>query len=228
MKYEKVIKGRFISRPNRFIAQVEIEGREETVHVKNTGRCRELLVSGAIVYLSVASNPERKTKYDLIAVEKERENSSPLLVNMDSQIVNDVAFEYLRKKMPNAYIKREATYKSSRFDFYFEDGDRRGYCEAKGVTLENEGVLSFPDAPTERGVKHLCELIEAKKDGYEAFVLFIIQMNGVKYFTPNDKTHKEFGDALRRAAENGVGVFAVDCLVLPDEITANEIVEVRL
>ena len=228
MKYEKVIKGRFISRPNRFIAQVEIAGREETVHVKNTGRCRELLVPGAIVYLSVASNPERKTKYDLIAVEKERQKGAPLLVNMDSQVVNDVAFEYLRKKMPNAYIRREATYKSSRFDFYFEDGDRRGYCEAKGVTLENEGVLSFPDAPTERGVKHLGELVEAKNEGYDAFVLFIIQMGEALYFTPNDKTHRAFGDALRNANGAGVGVIAVDCLVKPDEITAKNTVEVRL
>lgn len=228
MKYEKVIRGKFIARPNRFIAQVEIEGRVETVHVKNTGRCKELLVPGATVYLSVASNPERKTKYDLIAVEKERETGKARLVNMDSQIVNDVAYEYLRSKMPNAYIKREATYKKSRFDFYFENEGTAGYCEAKGVTLENGGVVSFPDAPTERGIKHLGELVEAKREGYDAFVLFVIQMDDVMYFEPNDKTHKAFGDALRRASLAGVGVLAVDCLVSPDEITAKNIVEVRL
>lgn len=228
MKYKNIVKGKFISRPNRFIARVEIDGKIETVHVKNTGRCRELLLPDAVVYLSVADSPNRKTKYDLIATEKVTDSCKVRLVNMDSQVVNDVAFEYLQSKMPNTYIKREATYKNSRFDFYYENGVMRGFCEAKGVTLENNGIVSFPDAPTERGIKHLNELIEAKREGYEAFVLFIIQMADVEYFTPNDITHKAFGDALRNARENGVGVVAVDCLVTPDEITAKDMVEVRL
>lgn len=228
MKYEQVVAGRFVSRPNRFIAHVEINGQGEVVHVKNTGRCKELLVEGATVYLSVSNNPSRKTKYDLIAVEKHLANGKTALINMDSQAVNDVAHEYLQRIMKGATIKREVTYKSSRFDFYIEAEGRRIFCEAKGVTLEKNGVVSFPDAPTERGVKHLKELMDAVEEGYEALVLFIIQMKGVDCFTPNDITHKAFGDALRQANKNGVKILAVDCLVTPDTIVADNLVEVRL
>ena len=227
MKYERIVRGTFLSRPNRFIAHVLIDGNEETVHVKNTGRCRELLEGQPTVYLSVSSNPQRKTKYDLIAVEKATPKGM-LLINMDSQIVNDVAGEYLAKLFPNAKIKREVTFENSRFDFYIEDGQRRIFCEVKGVTLENEGVVSFPDAPTERGVKHLNELTSALRCGYEAMVLFVIQMERPKYLTPNDKTHQAFGDALRRARDAGVNIKAVSCLVTPDTIIPNKEVEVRL
>ena len=227
MKYKQVIKGKFISRPNRFIANVEIDDEIQVVHVKNTGRCKELLIEGATVYLSVSDNLERKTKYDLIAVEKVCKGQV-LLINMDSQIVNDVAEEYLKEVFPNAYIKREVTYNNSRFDFYIENGEEKGFLEVKGVTLENDGVVSFPDAPTIRGVKHLNELILAREQGYFACVLFIIQMNGVEYFTPNDTTHKEFGNALRKAKESGVKVMAIDCIVEPNSIIFGKEVNVRL
>ena len=227
MKYEKIIKGRFISRPNRFIAYVDIDGETELVHVKNTGRCRELLLENATVYLSVSNNPARKTKCDIIAVEKLTDGGT-LLINMDSQIVNDVADEYLHIIFPSATIKREVTFGNSRFDFYIEDGSKRIFCEVKGVTLENDGIVSFPDAPTERGVKHLNELISAKNFGYESMVLFVVQMEGIKYLTPNDNTHKSFGDTLRQAYRAGVKITAIDCLVTPDTIIPNNEVEVRL
>ena len=231
MKYKRVTEGRFISRPNRFIAYVEIEGVTETVHVKNTGRCRELLVEGCKVYLSVSDNPLRKTKYDLIAVVKERENLPPLLINMDSQIPNDVCGEWLKKGLlfsKDAKIKREYTYKSSRFDFYVEDGERKIFLEVKGCTLENEGVASFPDAPTERGVKHIKELISALEDGYEAYVFFVVQMQGMSVMQPNDITHKSFGDALREAHKSGVKILAYECAVFPDEIVIDKEIRVNL
>ena len=231
MKYKNVVRGKFISRPNRFIAYVEIEGKTETVHVKNTGRCRELLVEGCRVYLSVSDNPSRKTKYDLIAVEKQRENLPPLLVNMDSQIPNDVCAEWLKKGLlfsSDAVIKREYTYKNSRFDFYVEDKERKIFLEVKGCTLENEGVASFPDAPTERGVKHIKELISAIEDGYEAYVFFVVQMRGMSVMQPNDITHKEFGDALRNAYKTGVKILAYECAVFPDEIVIDKEIRVNL
>ena len=227
MKYEQIIKGRFISRPNRFVAYVSISGEPELVHVKNTGRCRELLVPDAVVYLSVSSNPSRKTKYDLVAVEKVTKKGI-LLINMDSQIVNGVAREHLKRMFPSATVKGEVAFGNSRFDFLITEGDRRIFCEVKGVTLENEGVVSFPDAPTERGVKHLRELVSAKAQGYEAMVLFVVQMNGAKYLTPNDQTHKAFGDALRDAKESGVEIHAISCQITPDTIIPNEEMEVRL
>ena len=230
MKYKRVIKGRFIARPNRFIARVEIEGAVETVHVKNTGRCRELLIPGCNVYLSVADNPERKTKFDLIAVEKVTD-SGVLLINMDSQIPNDVAGEWLRGGelfSVGANVRREVKYGSSRFDFYIEDGDRRAFLEVKGVTLEEDGVAMFPDAPTERGVKHIGELVSAVREGYEAYVLFVIQMKGVSKFRPNDATHPEFGEALRMAKEAGVHILAVDCKIEPDSIVTDMSVKVDL
>lgn len=220
MKYREITEGKFISRPNRFIAKVEIQGETETVHVKNTGRCRELLVEGSRVYLSVSDNPKRKTKYDLIAVEKKTEKGI-ILVNMDSQIPNDVVQEWLKKGglfSEKAVIRREVKYGDSRFDFYVEDGERKAFLEVKGVTLEKEGVASFPDAPTERGIKHLRELMKCKEEGYEAYVLFVIQMKGVHTFRPNDERHKAFGDALREAKAKGVEVVVVDCIVTPDSL----------
>lgn len=231
MKYTKIIKGSFLSRPNRFIAKVLIDGKEETVHVKNTGRCRELLTPGVTVYLYVSDNPLRKTKYDLIAVEKIREGKAPLLVNMDSQVPNTVADEWLHKCglfSSDAVIRREVTYGKSRFDFYIEDGTRKAFLEVKGVTLENGGVTSFPDAPTERGVKHINELVSAVGDGYEGYVLFVIQMKEISYMMPNDVTHKAFGDALREAEKAGVKILAVDCIVTPDSIVCDKPVKVKL
>ncbi len=230
MKYGKVTHGRFLSRHNRFIAQVEVDGEIQTVHVKNTGRCRELLVPDAKVYLEISDNPARKTKYDLIAVEKQTGNGI-MLVNMDSQIPNAAASEWLKKGgvfSENAVIMREKTFGKSRFDFYIEDGDRKIFLEVKGVTLEKNGVVMFPDAPTERGVKHINELISCIENGYEAYILFVIQMKGIKYFTPNDKMHPEFGQALRNAAEKGVKILAVDCVITPDSMTVDKEVEVIL
>lgn len=221
MKYNNVIKGKFISRPNRFIAYVDINGNTEKVHVKNTGRCKELLIPGCTVYLSVSDNSARKTKYDLITTEKHTGEGRAILINMDSQVPNDVAEEWLKEGeifSSNAIIRREVKMGNSRFDFYIEDGERKAFLEVKGCTLEKDGVAMFPDAPTERGVKHIKELIECVKNGYEAYVLFVIQMKGVYEFRPNDDTHKEFGDELRDATEAGVKVIAMDCEVTTDSI----------
>lgn len=226
MRYSSTIKGKFISRPNRFIANVEIDGQATVVHVKNTGRCKELLTEGATVILSEGKNPLRKTKYDLIAVYK-----GDMLVNMDSQVPNDVAYEWLLESnlfSKNAIIKREHTYGKSRFDIYVEDGKRRAFIEVKGVTLENDGVASFPDAPTERGVKHLLHLIECQNDGYEAYIFFVIQMKGVYAFVPNDKTHKEFGDALRLCKQRGVSILCYDSIVTEDSIKISDSVSILI
>ena len=230
MKYKKVIRGEFVSRPNRFIANVTVDGKTETVHVKNTGRCKELLVPGATVFLSVSDNPSRKTKYDLISVIKHT-NNGDLLINMDSQIPNDVAYEWLKEGnvfSPDAVIKREFTYKKSRFDFYIEDGNTKAFLEVKGVTLENDGVAAFPDAPTERGIKHINELCEAKKEGYEAYILFVIQMKGIHLFKPDSVIHKEFADALVNARKNGVNILAVDCIVEEDSLKIDKNITVSL
>ena len=230
MKYKKIVAGRFANRPNRFIARVEVDGAIETVHVKNTGRCRELLIPGCAVYLAESDNPARKTKYDLVAVEKVTERGD-LMINMDSQVPNDVAGEWLRSSglfSDEAVIRREVKWGDSRFDFYIEDGDRQAFLEVKGVTLENDGIASFPDAPTERGVKHIRELTRATGEGYEAYILFVVQMKGISCVRPNDATHPEFGEALRAAALAGVRVLAVDCVVTPDSIVADETVVVEL
>ena len=197
MQYQKIHPAVFRARPNRFVAQVELAGETVTCHVKNTGRCRELLVPGARVYLEESGNPNRKTKYDLIAVEK-----GERLINMDAQAPNQVFGEWARagKWVPDLTLLRpETKYGASRFDFYWEAPDRRGFVEVKGVTLEEDGVVRFPDAPTLRGVKHLEELIAAKEAGYEAAVCFVVQMGDVEWMEPNDRTHPEFGEALRRA-----------------------------
>ena len=231
IKYSKIINGEFVLRPNRFVAVVNINGKEETVHVKNTGRCRELLLPGSRVVLSCSDNPARKTKYDLIAVYKERDGNTPLLINMDSQIPNDVAEEWLKKGKlfsKNAVLRREVKFGNSRFDFYVEDGERKAFVEVKGVTLEENGIAMFPDAPTERGVKHIKGLEAAKANGFEAYVLFIIQMKGICKFKPNDETHKAFGDALRSGINNGVKILALDCIVKENSIGADNAIEVCL
>lgn len=231
MKYGNIVKGEFLSRPNRFIANVNIEGAPHTVHVKNTGRCKELLVTGATVYLEQSQNPLRKTKFDLVGVEKAVAGKAPIMINMDSQAPNLIAGEWLPKSRlfsDGAIYRREYTYCKSRFDFYITDGDRKAFLEVKGVTLEKDGVAYFPDAPTERGVKHLNELVKAVEEGYEAYVLFVIQMKGISAFKPNDDTHKAFGDALRHAASKGVRIFAVDCIVNHPMVVADALVEVTL
>lgn len=231
MKYKKIIKGEFISRPNRFTATVKINGTTETVHVKNTGRCKELLIPGCTVYLSVADNDKRKTKYDLISVLKERENKCPILINMDSQIPNSVVEEWLKNGnlfSENAVIRREVKYKNSRFDFYIEDEDFKAFLEVKGVTLENNGIAMFPDAPTKRGIKHINELCDCIKNGYSAYIVFVIQMKEINIFKPNDITHKEFGNALRKAKNKGVNILAIDCNVTKDSITPDKEVKIEL
>lgn len=226
MKYERIQVGRFIERPNRFIAYIDIDGAKEMVHVKNTGRCAELLKPGATVYVQKSDNPERKTQWDLIGVEKGKR-----LVNMDSQIPNAVVKEWL--EAGNLFdlpikIQPETTYSKSRFDLYVEAGNRKVFIEVKGVTLEENGVARFPDAPTERGVKHVEELIKALKDGYESYIIFVIQMNGARYFTPNIDTHPEFAEALRKAKKAGVKILAYDCDVKEDEIRLNSSIPVVL
>ena len=228
MKYESIVSARFLARPNRFIADVEVDGGEEVAHVKNTGRCKELLIPGATVYLQDwgEEHTGRKTRYDLIAVEK-----GSLLVNMDSQAPNKVFLEWAIKGnfIPGlTYLKPEAKWGNSRFDFYWEAGERRGFIEVKGVTLEHDGLVRFPDAPTERGVKHLEELILAKEEGYETAICFVIQMEGMRLFSPNDETHPEFGTALRKAAAAGVSIIAVECAVALDTLRITKNIPVQL
>ena len=213
MKYNNVFSGEFISRPNRFIAYVKINGKEEICHVKNTGRCRELLIPGVKVLLEKNSNPERKTAYDVIAVYK-----GDKIINIDSSAPNKVFFEYLKKQKEITFIKPESKYGNSRFDFYVETKDKKIFIETKGVTLEENGVFMFPDAPTERGIKHLRELVKCKNEGYEAVVIFVIQAESAKYFTPNKKTHKEFSDALKEAEGMGVKILCFTCRVEEDFI----------
>lgn len=219
-------KGRFLERPNRFIAYVEIFGKKEIVHVKNTGRCAELLRPGATVYVQKAKDPTRKTQWDLIAVEKEER-----VVNMDSQVPNKVVEEWIRQGnlFPNAtLIRPETTYGNSRFDLYVEVGTRKIFMEVKGVTLEEDGVVRFPDAPTERGIKHVEELIKAVEDGYEAYLFFVVQMKGTEYFTPNRKTHAAFGEVLEKAQEKGVHILAYECHVEKDCIEIEKEIPVVL
>lgn len=227
MKYSKTVRAKFISRPNRFIAYADLNGKQVVCHVKNTGRCKELLTEGCDVILECADmekNPARKTDYDLIAVYK-----GELLINMDSQSPNKAAFEFIPQLFENVtLIKPETVYGDSRFDFYIEAGGRRIFMEVKGCTLENEGVCKFPDAPTERGVKHLNELIRCMSEGYEAYILFVIQMERALYFTPNSETHPEFAEALKNAAHSGVKLLAYSCNVDEDSMTLRSPVEIRL
>lgn len=226
MKYNEVTKAHFLARPNRFIAYVKMEdGKEEKVHVLNTGRCKELLLPGAAVYLSKSSNPARKTRYDLIAVEKLLPEKKKLLINMDSHITNDAAFEYLSSFniFPDFFhdlpsIKREVTFGSSRFDMLLEENEKKMFLEVKSVTLEKNGTVLFPDAPTLRGVKHLEELSEAKRKGFEASVLFVVQLKGADRFQPNGETHPLFAATLKKVYEKGVRIKVMDCLVTPESI----------
>jgi len=223
MKFENIVHGVFLSRPNRFIAKVLIDGREEICHVKNTGRCGELFVKGADVILQKAADPSRKTAYDLIAVYK-----GAVLVNVDSQAPNKIFGEYLRKLPGVTVIRPETKYGDSRFDFYFEMGERKIFAEVKGVTLEKDGIAMFPDAPTERGVKHLNGLIKCIDEGYEAWAVFVIKMKDVSCFTPNRETHEEFAEALRKAEKAGVKVLAFDCLVTENTLQIDSPVEIRI
>ena len=237
MRYEKIIKAEFIERPNRFVAVCRVENETVRVHVKNTGRCRELLVPGAAVYLEDFDGRmgSRKMRYSLIGVEKEID-SGTLMINMDSQAPNKAVSEALSDgtiKLPgmeeSLSVKAEKTFGHSRFDFYAEDdGGHKAFIEVKGVTLEDSGIASFPDAPTERGVKHVRELIRAAEEGYNAYIVFIIQMEGMKEFRPNDKTHRQFGDVLREASESEVKILAYECQTGADYMTVKKSVPVNI
>ena len=223
MKYKNIFQGKFISRPNRFIANVEIDGVVHVCHVKNTGRCKELLTENAVVYLEKSDNPNRKTQFDLVCVVKNHR-----LINMDSYAPNIAVGEYLRKLYPNGMVKSECKYGKSRLDFYVEDGDRKIFIEVKGVTLEDENIARFPDAPTERGIKHLLELAQAVTEGYEAMAFFVVQMNNIVHFTPNDITHQAFGDTLRKVSKEGVKIFAFECNITTDSMEITKEVPVVL
>jgi len=220
-----MVTGHFLSRPNRFIARVLIDGKEEICHVKNTGRCRELLTPGVRVWCQVCDNPARKTKYDLICVEK-----GERIINMDSQAPNTAVKEWLSGGGLGeiSQLRSEVVFGNSRFDFSFTKDGRQCFMEVKGVTLEHDGVCAFPDAPTQRGARHLQELAQAVREGYDAYVLFVIQMADVKYMKPNDGTDPAFGSALRQAANAGVTVLAMDCAVTPDTMVLRLPVLVRL
>lgn len=220
MKYQNIKSALFLKRPNRFIAHVLVDGQEEIVHVKNTGRCRELLLPLVPVILEESQNPNRKTKYSLIGVYKDK-----ILVNIDSQVPNTVVWEGIKahqvKEIQNAtLVKKEVTFHQSRFDLYFEGpGNTKGFVEVKGVTLEEGGIAMFPDAPTERGKKHVREMIRAVKEGFQGFIFFLIQMQGVKLFTPNKIMDKNFSDALKEAQESGVNILVYDAIVTENSIT---------
>lgn len=213
MRYQKIKEGIFLERPNRFIAKVEIDGAIETVHVKNTGRCKEILKPGVKVILEDCESPARKTRYDLVSAYK----ADFGLINMDSQTPNKVVKEWLETK-DFTYLKPEYTIGKSRIDFYMEKGEQKYLMEVKGCTLEKDGIGFFPDAPTERGVKHLKELTLAAKDGYHCMVAFVIQMEGIHEVRANLETHPAFGDALEEAKRSGVKVLFLECKISPEEI----------
>lgn len=228
MRYSNIVSGRFVSRPNRFIANVQIDGQTKVCHVKNTGRCKELLVPGAEVFLERSGNPDRKTEFDLVAVRK-----GERMINMDSQAPNKAVLEWLKSAKPfgeDMLPYPESVYGGSRFDFMLksENSDKKIYLEVKGCTLERDGAALFPDAPTERGVKHLRELIRCREEGLGAAVMILVQMEGVKYFSPNYATHREFGEVMRLARQKGVTLLCYDSKVTPDSLTVNEPVEIRL
>ena len=226
MKYSDVYIGTFISRPNRFIAHVLLDGENAVCHVKNTGRCRELLIPGAKVVLARAQNPERKTKYDLVAVWK-----GDTLINMDSQAPNIAFGEWARATgFPEGLtvLKAETTRGDSRFDFYYNSRNGEGFIEVKGVTLEDNGVVRFPDAPTQRGAKHLRGLMDCVREGFGAYAVFVVQMRGMKYFMPNEATDPAFAAALREAADEGVNIIALECTVTPESMKITGELPVRL
>ena len=226
MRYESISRARFLRRPNRFIAYIEHEGEEKVCHVKNTGRCRELLVPGADILVQRAANPMRKTAFDLISVYK-----GERLINMDAAAPNVVFGEFLREGglgfVPEL-VRPEYSHGDSRFDFYFEKGERRGFVEVKGVTLEDDGIVRFPDAPTERGIKHLRGLMDCVRQGFEAYAVFVVQMAGVSFFEANRQTHPQFADALAEAGKAGVRVLAFECEVGFDSLRITKQVPVRL
>lgn len=226
MKYDKIVRAKFINRPNRFVANVEIDGEVTACHVKNTGRCRELLVKGADVFLEESDNPNRKYKYSLVAVKKGNR-----LINMDSQAPNKIVGEWLEGGglfHDIKLLKPETTYKSSRFDFYCEYEDKKAFIEVKGVTLENDGVVSFPDAPTKRGTKHINELISCIDEGYEAYIIFVVQMKDALYFKPNEENDPEFSKALKTAQKSHVRIIALDCEVFEDGIVIKNEVKTQI
>lgn len=226
MIYENILPAVFVDRPNRFIAHVELNGRLEVCHVKNTGRCRELLIPGCRVYVQHQPSPTRKTAYDLIAVEK-----GERLLNMDANAPNRIFGEYVqagRFLRGWSVIRPETTHGDSRFDFYLESPGHRLFAEVKGVTLEDDGVMRFPDAPTERGVKHLEGLARCVQEGYEAWAVFVIQTENVRWMEPNRRTHPAFADAMRQAAQAGVHLLALDCHTEPDRLEICRPVEIRL
>ncbi|MBO5008487.1 MAG: DNA/RNA nuclease SfsA [Clostridia bacterium] len=224
MIYNNIKEGVFLSRTNRFIASIEVDGKVETCHVKNTGRCRELLIPGAKVYVQESDNPLRKTRYDLVSVYK-----GTKLFNIDSIAPNKVFAEWASNSEYfgiSPIIKSECRYGNSRFDFYIESDNRKIFVEVKGVTLEKDGVLMFPDAPTERGLKHINELLKCVNDGYEAYVVFIAQTDEAEYFTPNRKTHNAFAEALVNAQKGGVKILCLSCNVKHNEISVKDFVKV--
>lgn len=243
MKYEKIKQGIFISRPNRFVARVMIDGEEQIVHVKNTGRCKEILIPGTVVFMEdhIDNMRDRKTRFSLVAAEKRNLGQESIrLINIDSQAPNKAVYESLKDgllRLPGLLdledgtmlVKPEQTFQKSRFDFYLQNnGGMKAYIEVKGVTLENDAIARFPDAPTERGVKHVYELIEAVKQGFSAYIIFVIQMKDVKSFEPNDTTHAAFGQALRDAEKKGVNILAFDCNVTHDTMKIRQEVEINL
>lgn len=226
MIYKKIVEGEFLTRPNRFIANVMIDGQEHICHVKNTGRCKELLIPGVKVYLEESDNPNRKTKFDLVAVYK-----GARLINMDSQAPNAVMKEWLEKGeliSDITYLKPEQKYGKSRIDFYVETQKEKFFIEVKGVTLEENGFVRFPDAPSERAVKHIEELIACVREGYQAYIVFVVQMEHVSYFTPNFFTHRAFGEILIKAKEAGVMIKAYSCLVTSSSLLIKNEIPVRL
>lgn len=226
MRYTAIQPAIFIDRPNRFVAHIQIGGQTQLCHVKNTGRCRELLIPGAAVLVQPSDVPTRKTKYDLIAVYK-----GDRLVNIDSQAPNQVFYEWASQGHfveDLTTLQPERRFLHSRFDFYVEYGGRKGFVEVKGVTLEQDGVALFPDAPTDRGVKHVGELIACRQQGLEAWLVFVIQMSGVQTFTPHAAMHPAFAQAVAAAHQEGVHILAIDCQVTENSITAGKPVEVVL
>ncbi|MCF6466286.1 DNA/RNA nuclease SfsA [Clostridium sp. Cult2] len=228
MKYKNIEEAIFVNRPNRFIANVIIDGQLEKVHVKNTGRCKEILREGTKVYLEKSNNPNRKTKYSLISAYKD-----DLLINIDSQVPNNVVYSAINSNridelMDVNLLKKEVTYGDSRFDLYYEKGEEKGFIEVKGVTLETDGLSLFPDAPTERGTKHINGIIDSLKEGYKSYMFFLIQMPGIKYFKANEKMDSKFANALLQAKEEGVQILAYNSIITKDEINLNEKVQVLI
>ena len=228
MKYKNVVEAIFINRPNRFIANVVIDGKLEKVHVKNTGRCKEILTEGTRVYLEKANNPNRKTRYSLISAYKD-----DLLINIDSQVPNEVVYSSIRENKIEELIdvdilKKEVNYRGSRFDLYYEKGDEKGFIEVKGVTLEIDGLSLFPDAPTERGTRHIREIIQSVEEGYNSYIFFLVQIPEIKFFKPHEEMDKAFSHALLEAKEKGVNILAYNSLVTKDEILLGQRIKVLI